>query len=155
MRIEFNKTDNLSEVIPDFFMTEDLSQKIGTKAVLQWLLVESNNKEIDEQEGVLYQEIVINHIGSFPEKLNSTFFEQIANEFKLESRFESISYLIFKLHPIAPPKQNSRLSWWEGNIVCVDYKKEKWEISEEKIFLWNEIYDKVLMQGEIKIKNDS
>lgn len=153
LQIRYIESENRSEILPDFLITEDLSRKTGAKVLLRWLLAEPKPKQAEEQDGVLYQEILINQTDRFSEKLDGPFFEQIANEFNHITNFTNKTYLLFKLFPLEPPRQTTRLSWWEGHIVCTEYENGKWKLSRKEIVLWNEIYDHVLMQGIVKISN--
>lgn len=54
--------------------------------------------------------------------------------------------------PTEELNQNSRISWWDSNVVCAELENRNWKIGDEKIQLLNEVYAKVLKSGEIKFK---
>jgi hypothetical protein len=152
IEIEYIETESFSETIPKFLLDDDLIDKIGKTARLEWLLVEPVKSYLDNQDGVFYQEIIINNVVAFSMKLNSSFFINLANEFKFNEKLEKKYMLIFKLIPTVPLKQKSRINWWVANIVIAEFENRNWKISDKKVWVYNEIYDNVLRRGEVKIK---
>jgi hypothetical protein len=155
MEIEFIENEDLSETIPTWMMDSELKKIAGNKVILQWFLAEAVETKFEDQFGVLYQEVAINQIESFSVELNSTFFERIANEYEFQNNLEKKLYLFFKLKPIPPPKQNSRISWWERNIICTELQNGQWKISGKKIWFMSEMYANIIKHGQITIKDAS
>jgi hypothetical protein len=153
MEIEYVETEKFSEIIPKSLLEDDLILKIGKTAILQWFLVEPFKRNFENQDGAFYQEIFINILEKFSEKLNSTFFINIANEFKFNNKLGKKYKLIFKLMPKEDLKQKSRISWWDANIVCFELESGNWKIKNNKVLEVNEIYGNILKRGEIKFKN--
>lgn len=152
MEIEYIETESFSETIPKSLLDDGLIERIGKTARLEWLLVEPAKRYLDNQDGVFYQEIIIHNVVAFSMKLNSSFFINLANEFKFNEKLEKKYMLIFKLIPTIPLKQKSRINWWVANIVIAEFENGNWKISDKKVWVYNEIYGNVLRRGEVKIK---
>ncbi|CCG52993.1 Hypothetical protein KQS_05135 [Flavobacterium indicum GPTSA100-9 = DSM 17447] len=156
MEIEFFETKNYTELIPSNLLDDELCKKIGEKVTIMWFFKIPSEREVVEKGAEMEQPIIISSTNEFSDKLNESFFDTLAEKFDYiyDYDFNQTYQLFFRLNPISPPKYNTRMSWWDSNIICMEFVEAKWKIVNNKIWYYRELFNEdILKFGEVKIKN--